>query len=337
MRIRVWAPRKVLAICLGLGIGMAGLPSVGIAKPTMKGGNRKAEEQPAEAPAPAPAPAQESRSTLGEVAPSSGDNPYRIVEENDGAARPAAKPTPAGAPVEAPSPVDGVKGPAATATWYGHAFVYVTSSTGVRIAIDPFGKGAVGYAFPPRLPADLVLVSNEADDHSAAERLFGTPQVFRSITAVGLNRANGLLFKGVEVYRERRRSGGAGKATAFLFEVDGVSFAHLGAIGDTPDFNQRNALGKADVVFLGIGEDTLPVKDLVKMATDMGAKVIVPVKYKTEMTGGLRLRGLQEFLDECELPVRRLESHLFRVNGDSLPSKPEVWVPAMPPVQAQEM
>jgi len=32
--------------------------------------------------------------------------------------------------------------------WYGHGFVYLTSSVGIRCAIDPFGPDTVHYKFP---------------------------------------------------------------------------------------------------------------------------------------------------------------------------------------------
>ena len=70
--------------------------------------------------------------------------------------------------------------------WYGHGFIYLTSSVGIRAAIDPFGSETVHYKFPEHLAADFVLVTHEAEDHCAADQIFGNPLIFRSVMAVGL-------------------------------------------------------------------------------------------------------------------------------------------------------
>ncbi|NJK92466.1 MAG: hypothetical protein HC904_11915 [Blastochloris sp.] len=54
-------------------------------------------------------------------------------------------------------------------TYYGHAFVYLTSKSGVRIAINPYAEGTVPYTFPKSLAADIVLISSEAGDHSGGQ------------------------------------------------------------------------------------------------------------------------------------------------------------------------
>ena len=53
----------------------------------------------------------------------------------------------------APMPVAG----GVNVHWYGHGFVYLTSSVGIRCAIDPFGPETVHYKFPVHLAADFVL------------------------------------------------------------------------------------------------------------------------------------------------------------------------------------
>jgi hypothetical protein len=112
-------------------------------------------------------------------------------------------------------------GEGAHLAYYGHAFVYLTSRSGVRVAMNPYTEGSVSYPFPKNLIADIVLISSEVSDHSGGQHLFGVPQIFRSLTGLGANRANGLPFKGVETYRDD----GNGWA-AFL------SPRHLGASSD---------------------------------------------------------------------------------------------------------
>lgn len=217
--------------------------------------------------------------------------------------------------------------PETTVRWGGHAFIYITSTTGVRVVIDPFGPEKVKYLFPTRLPADVILISSEGEDHSAAERLFGAPQVFRSVTAVGENKANGSLFKGVEIFRDSRRGTGANYCTAFVFTLDGIKFAHLGVIGDVLNSKQLEDIGPpVDVLFLPVGNPSMSIADLNKVAADLKARIIVPITYKTESTGTLNLRPVSDFLTNQPNAVKRIDALEFPVTTALLPDKPTVYV-----------
>ncbi len=253
--------------------------------------------------------------------PGSGDN--RASQP----AKPATPVTPAAAASEPPATS---AEPSTLVRWYGHAFIYLINSTGVRVAIDPFARNSVKYLFPGRLPADTVLISTEADDHAAGELLFGTPQIFRSYTAVGVNKANGLIFKGVSVNRDSKIGPNAPKCTAFVFSLDGVNFAHLGVIGNVLDARQRQEIGRVDVLFLPVGSPFLTVTDLNRIATDLQAKIIVPITYKTEQTPDMNLRSLDDYLKDQKLPVKRLTKSEFSVNAELLPAQPTIYIPANP-------
>ncbi|MEM1059121.1 MAG: MBL fold metallo-hydrolase [Verrucomicrobiota bacterium] len=222
-------------------------------------------------------------------------------------------------------PLDGVPRIARIA-WYGHAFVYIVTPTGVRVAIDPYESNNLQYTFPRNLAADVVLTSNERPDHAAASRLMGNPQIFRSYTAVGSNRANGLLFKGVEVPSEPRKDFDVSKSIAFVFDVDGLNYAHFGMLGDRLSGPEARAIGKVDVVFLPVGKKELSSHDIEKVVKDLGAKVIVPIVYKTDKSAEYDLNTLEEFLEKTEYPVKEIDSHEFSLSEQTLPSEPTVYI-----------
>lgn len=207
--------------------------------------------------------------------------------------------------------------------WYGHGFVYLTSSVGIRCAIDPFGTYTVHYAFPVHLAADFVLVTHEAEDAGAADQLFGNPLIFRSVMAVGLNRANGIPFYGVAMQKDPEGQGVAN--TAYTLKFDGIRFCYLGQIYAPLLGREKQQLGKCDVLFLPIGLNGLTVQDLDQIATDLGARMIIPVTYKTELSGLLSLRSLDEFLSATKFPVRRLNTDEIVVTKDSLPERPTIY------------
>ncbi len=242
----------------------------------------------------------------------------------------AAPADPAGTPIPA-APIEPVPPPLPLAVpgginihWYGHGFIYITSSVGVRAAIDPFGPNTVHYPFPQHLSADFVLVTHESEDHGMADQIFGNPQIFRSVTAVGLNRANGTEFHGTSLQRDPNGSGGAD--TAFTLTFDGITMGYLGQISQPLNEEEREQFGKVDVLFLPVGLQTLTVPQMNEVAADVGARVIIPINYKTDESGDLPLRTLDEYLAGTKLPVQRFDTNEIVLKQDSLPSTPTVYV-----------
>jgi L-ascorbate metabolism protein UlaG (beta-lactamase superfamily) len=208
--------------------------------------------------------------------------------------------------------------------WYGHGFIYLTSSVGVRAAIDPFGPETVHYKFPERLAADFVLVTHESEDHAAADLLFGNPLIFRSVTAVGLNRANGIPFHGIALQKDPSGSGPSN--TAFVLTFDGVTFCYLGQISQPLLASEIEQIGRIDVLFLPVGLTSLSVGDYNQVVTDLGPKVIVPINYKTDYSGDLALRSLDDYLAQAKFPVRKFDSPELVISRAMLPPQPTIYV-----------
>jgi L-ascorbate metabolism protein UlaG (beta-lactamase superfamily) len=208
--------------------------------------------------------------------------------------------------------------------WYGHGFVYLVSSVGIRAAIDPFGPDTVHYTFPPHVTADFVMVTHEAEDHCAADRIFGDPLIFRSVMAVGLQRANGIPFNGIALQKDPSGEGGAN--TAFKLKFDGVTFCYLGQISLPLLAQEKTQLGHVDVIFLPVGLTTLSVGDFNQIVTELGAKIVIPINYKTDLSGILSLRTLDEYLAATKFPVRNVDSSEIVVTRASLPTSPTVYV-----------
>ncbi len=208
--------------------------------------------------------------------------------------------------------------------WYGHGFVYLTSSVGIRTAIDPFNPQAVQYKFPDHLASDIVLVTHEAEDHCAANQIFGNPLIFRSVMAVGFNRANGIPFYGVSLQKDPSGTGGAN--TAFTIAFDGVRFGYLGQMNAPLSREEKEQLGKVDVLFLPVGLQTLSVAEFDQTAKDLGAHLIIPLNYKTDESGDLPLRSLDDYLSGTKFPTRKIDSDEIVVTRDSLPPQPTLYL-----------
>ncbi|MEM1159060.1 MAG: MBL fold metallo-hydrolase [Verrucomicrobiota bacterium] len=209
--------------------------------------------------------------------------------------------------------------------WYGHAFVYLTSESGIRIALNPFSTGIFDYTFPNALPADIVLISCESADFSGGKELFGLPQVFRSLAGVGLNNANGLTFRGTRTYRDNEQGRKLGGNTVYSFMLDGVRYCHLGAIGHTLSFKERQQIGRVDVLFLPIGNPILSELDLWKITDSLKPKWIVPVAYKTSKSRDLNFRAFTD-LNITDRPYRYVSASEFVFRKNELPTEPTLLI-----------
>jgi hypothetical protein len=246
--------------------------------------------------------------------------PAQTAAPTNSAATPAMPPR--AQPVNPATALMGVPG-GVIVHWYGHGFVYLTSSFGIRCAIDPFGSQTVHYQFPQHLAADFVLVTHEGEDAGAADQLFGDPLIFRSVMAVGLNRANGIPFHGISMQKDP--NGQSVSNTAFTVKFDGIMFCALGQPYAPLVTRERAQFGKVDVLFLPVGTQSLGVPDLDQMALDLGAKMIIPVTYKTDLSGSLSLRSLDDYLAATKLPVRKISTDEIVVTKGSLPEKPTIY------------
>ncbi len=205
--------------------------------------------------------------------------------------------------------------------YYGHGFIYITNSVGVRAAIDPFGPATVHYPFPQHIDADFVLISHESEDHDNTNPIFGNPPIFRSVAAEGLNRANGIPFLGVHLQNLNDTVGN----TAFVFSFDEVTFAYLGAAVAPLSSIEKSKIGHVDVVFLPVGGLTITPKELDQMVLDVGAQVVIPIDYKTQYTGDLGLRELAEYTAATKFPVVHLGGPEIIISSGTLPGKPVIY------------
>lgn len=205
--------------------------------------------------------------------------------------------------------------------WFGHGFVYLVSESGVRVALDPFEEGSVGYDFPQNLAADVVLVSSESAERSGGVQLGGNPQLFRSVAGVGSNRANGIIFRGVRTFRDNRGGRDLGMNTVYVFELDRIRFVYLGSLGHRLNKAQVGEIGRADVLFVPVGSPQLKAADWHRAVEDLKARWVVPIAYRTEksgLAGGLPLSEV----DMKDFAFKKVAGSKFVFTRDSLPDKP---------------
>jgi L-ascorbate metabolism protein UlaG (beta-lactamase superfamily) len=217
--------------------------------------------------------------------------------------------------------------------WYGQS-AFRLKGRDKTVFIDPFGdmsglaSRGITWEYPPieSVEADLVLVTHEHGDHNVVEAIGGEPAILRSTAGTHESPVGTVI--GVASEHDDVAGTQRGPNTIFLFDLDGVRVAHFGDLGQTAlREEQLAAIGSADLVFIPVGGGpTIGGTLAAQIASQLGAKWVVPMHYRTERISFL------EPVDEFERAfanVARLESPSFEL--DELPDElPLAVIPAAP-------
>jgi L-ascorbate metabolism protein UlaG (beta-lactamase superfamily) len=178
--------------------------------------------------------------------------------------------------------------------WFGQS-AFSLAGDGGSIVLDPFGempestRSRIRWDYPPvsGVDADLLLVTHEHFDHNAVEVVGGDPHTIRATAGTWdtpLGQVVGIASEHDAVAGTQR-----GPNTIFVFELDGLRFAHFGDFGQLalrPE--QREAIGKVDVLFLPVGDGpTVGGKRAAAIVRELGPRLVVAMHYRTEAIGFL--------------------------------------------------
>ena len=218
--------------------------------------------------------------------------------------------------------------------WYGQSAFRLTDGA-TSVFIDPFGdltplrERGMRWDYPAiaGVTADLVLVTHEHFDHNGVGAIAGEPATLRS-TAGRLDSPGGEVLA---VAAEHDAAAGTerGPNTLFAFTLGGRRVAHLGDLGQsTLRDEQAQALGVVDLLFVPVGGGpTIGAEQAAEVAARLGARIIVPMHYRTE-----RIDFLEpvDAFAQGAARVERLASPAFELDALPAGDGPLVVVPAAP-------
>ena len=204
----------------------------------------------------------------------------------------------------------------ATVEWLGRGCFLVSSSIGLSVLLDPFNPSVTHIPVKvASIPADVVFITHEDEMANYTDLAAGSPQIFRSSLATGVNRASGILVRGVRTSSENFAAS-ARLNVAYVFAMDGVRFCDLGAIEDAITPSEALNLGTVDVLFMPVGGPP-NFTDAKRLATieRLRPKVVVPWPFAG---GSERIPG--------QMNVVHLNSNQFTVSPSTLPATTTVYV-----------
>jgi len=217
----------------------------------------------------------------------------------------------------------------ASLTWYGQSFFIMTSSTGAKVAFDPYHvQDGLRYS-PPAVSADVVFVSHEHFDHNNVGLLRGRPKVIGPLakgTRSGTLTIGTAKFSYKSVFSYHDAVGGRerGTNTINIVTVDGMRTAHLGDLGAPLSAEQVKDIGPVDILLIPVGGVfTIDAAGAAKVVQQLRPKVAIPMHYKTPKVT-LPLGGVDAFVRGKSNVVR--DGSTFSFTAKSLPSKTTIIV-----------
>jgi L-ascorbate metabolism protein UlaG (beta-lactamase superfamily) len=220
--------------------------------------------------------------------------------------------------------------------YIAHAAFVITSSSGDRVLIDPYGSRVwIGYDYPTGIETDAVLITHPHYDHdggvsrghdapwSEGTRVLREPGSY----AVGDIGIQGVAGKHADPYGKEFGQ----TNTIWVLEIDGLRIAHIGDNG--PVFDEAAAeIGNVDILMMPIDSEYHILKEyeIQRILEQLNPKVLVPMHYRfadLEPVAGKPedLGGIDDWL-EGRANIRKLATSNVGISIDELPVEMQIHV-----------
>jgi L-ascorbate metabolism protein UlaG (beta-lactamase superfamily) len=207
--------------------------------------------------------------------------------------------------------------------WLGHTCFLLTGS-GRRILVNPFRSlGCTAQYPPPKVAADIVLISSQLWDEGAVQDLLGNPKI---LFEAGTYDLNGFKLQGVAIAHDRRGGKQFGMNIAWRWNQGGLKVVHLGGAAAKIEIEQKILLGSPDVAFVPVGgsDKAYNAQEALKALQVLNPRVFIPTHYLSAAAdkANCDLVGVDEFLKlVSDKNIRRLDSNQLRISAANLPKQ----------------
>ncbi|HEX7343880.1 MAG TPA: MBL fold metallo-hydrolase [bacterium] len=225
-----------------------------------------------------------------------------------------------------------------TLEWFGHSCFLLTLSNGAKILTDPYDTSTLPYALP-EASVDVTFSTHDHFDHNAVKAvpaktilradgrepkffgiLTGSNTLPDGTTEVDL-RGSKLTCKTVPSFHDERKGSQRGANGIIRFTVEGLTFVHVGDLGDTLTTEQTKSLQPIDVLLIPVGGYyTIDAAHAQKVVQALNPKVVIPMHFKTEiLKEGFPITTVDPFL-QGYANVHRNESSTIMLEAGKLPT-----------------
>ena len=211
--------------------------------------------------------------------------------------------------------------------WLGHSCFLFTGG-GTKILVNPFRPvGCTAGYRPPKVAADLVLVSSQLLDEGVVEDLPGNPKL---IYQTGVYEFKGIRLQGIAIDHDRKGGKQFGTNTAWVWKQGGISVLHLGGSAAPISIEQKILMGRPDVALIpvGGGPKAYNPQEAKQAIQILNPKIVIPTQYRTQAAdANCNISPLDNFLTLVQgMTVRRSNSDTITVNSGNLPENGAIQV-----------
>lgn len=195
-----------------------------------------------------------------------------------------------------------------TITWLGHSCFRVRFGD-YRIILDPYKDGTVPGVKLAMQTANEVYCSHEHADHGYVE----------AVSCISTEHTEPYYVEVHEAYHDDAGGSKRGKNKIHVFVYDDLHLAHFGDLGAPLTEKQLKEIGPLDVIMVPVGGHyTITGQQACELAKQVGAKVVIPMHYRSEDFGFPVLSTLEPFL-ACAGEVKHYDGNQFEVSLDTPP------------------
>jgi L-ascorbate metabolism protein UlaG (beta-lactamase superfamily) len=215
------------------------------------------------------------------------------------------------------------QGGSLTVEYLGHTCFLFTGG-GARILVNPFRTlGCTAGYRPPKVQADLVLISSQLWDEGAAENLPGNPKV---LFEPGVYEIKGIKFQGVGIAHDRQGGRRFGTNVAWRWTQGGIKVLHLGGAAAPIEVEQKILLGSADLALIpvGGGPKAYNPQEAKQAMEALRPRVMIPTQYLTAAAdkSACDLVPVDDFLKLVgEMNVRKIGSNTLTLSRGDIPKE----------------
>ena len=198
-------------------------------------------------------------------------------------------------------------------TWYGLSCFRMVERKHATVVTDPYGT-TIGLP-ELKLRADIVTISHKARGHSHLSAVGSTKQV---LDGPGEYEIGSVFITGIATYSKENK----GRHVLYVFDMGGLSVAHLGDLQQVPEQKEIEALGEVNILLTPVGGgNSLNASQAAELVSLLEPNVVIPMHYKIP---GLKLDldGVDRFLQEMGVTEPREEETLKMTTGQ-LPEETE--------------
>lgn len=210
--------------------------------------------------------------------------------------------------------------------WLGHTCFLFTGS-GLRILVNPFRPiGCTAGYRPPKVAADLVLISSQLLDEGEIEGLPGDPQI---LYEPGAYKVSGIQLQGISIAHDREGGRRFGSNVAWLWNQGGIKILHLGGAAAPIDIEQKILIGRPDLALIpvGGGPKAYNPEEAKQAVNALNPKMVIPTHYRTQAAdaSNCEIVAVDEFLTLMDgMTLRRANSNAIALKSSDLPDNGSV-------------